>query len=80
MTPENRFDLVTSGEIDLECGSTTNNAERRKIVAFSPTMFVTGTKLLVRRGERNPEFPRPRGQDGGADARNGPRDRDTEAR
>jgi ABC-type amino acid transport substrate-binding protein len=50
VTPENRFDLVTSGAIDLECGSTTNNAERRKQVAFSPTMFVTGTKLMVRRG------------------------------
>src|SRR5262245_26002402 len=50
VTPENRFDLVSSGEVDLECGSTTNTAERRKIVAFSPTMFVTGTKLLVRRG------------------------------
>ena len=50
VTPENRFEMVTSGAIDLECGSSTNNAERRKIVAFSPTMFVTGTKLLVRRG------------------------------
>lgn len=50
VTPENRFELVRSGEIDLECGSTTNSAERRQIVAFSPTMFVTGTKLLVRRG------------------------------
>ncbi len=50
VTPENRFDLVTSGAIDLECGSTTNNQERRKSVAFSPTMFVTGTKLMVRRG------------------------------
>jgi len=50
VTPENRFDRVTSGAIDLECGSTTNTAERRKAVAFSPTMFVTGTKLLVRRG------------------------------
>ena len=49
VTPENRFDLLNSGEIDLECGSTTNNFERRKIVGFSPTMFVTGTKLLVRR-------------------------------
>jgi glutamate/aspartate transport system substrate-binding protein len=49
VTPENRFELVASGAIDLECGSTTNNAERRKLVAFSPTMFVTGTKLLVRR-------------------------------
>ncbi len=50
VTPENRFDLVNSGEIDIECGSTTNNVERRKIAGFSPTMFVTGTKLLVRRG------------------------------
>jgi len=50
VTPENRFDLVTSSAIDLECGSTTNNLERRKTVAFSPTMFVTGTKLMVRRG------------------------------
>jgi glutamate/aspartate transport system substrate-binding protein len=50
VTPENRFDLVNSGEIDLECGSTTNNVERRKTLAFSPTMFVTGTKLMVRRG------------------------------
>ena len=50
VTPENRFELVNSGDVDLECGSTTNNLERRKTMAFSPTMFVTGTKLLVRRG------------------------------
>ena len=49
VTPENRFDLLNSGAIDLECGSTTNNFERRRLAAFSPTMFVTGTKLLVRR-------------------------------
>src|SRR4029434_4270652 len=55
VTPENRFELLNSGAIDLECGSTTNNFERRKTAAFSPTMFVTGTKLLVRRdsGIRN---------------------------
>jgi glutamate/aspartate transport system substrate-binding protein len=50
VTPENRFDLIRNGTIDLECGSTTNNVERRKTVGFSPTMFVTGTKLLVKRG------------------------------
>jgi len=50
VTPENRFEQLKSGAIDLECGSTTNNAERRKVVAFSPTMFITGTKLLVKRG------------------------------
>ncbi|HSF47337.1 MAG TPA: amino acid ABC transporter substrate-binding protein [Burkholderiales bacterium] len=49
VTPENRFALLTSGEIDLECGSTTSNLERQKQAAFSPTIFVTGTKLLVRK-------------------------------
>jgi glutamate/aspartate transport system substrate-binding protein len=49
VTPENRFSLLVSGDIDLECGSTTNNLERRKQVAYSPTIFVTGTKLLVRK-------------------------------
>jgi glutamate/aspartate transport system substrate-binding protein len=50
VTPENRFERLKAGDIDLECGSTTNNLERRAIAAFSPTIFVTGTKLLVRRG------------------------------
>ncbi|MBE2294236.1 MAG: amino acid ABC transporter substrate-binding protein [Phycisphaerales bacterium] len=49
VTPESRFAQVKSGEIDLECGSTTDNQERRQQVAFSPTIFVTGTKLLVKR-------------------------------
>jgi glutamate/aspartate transport system substrate-binding protein len=52
VTPENRFDMVNSGAVDLECGSTTNNFERRKTMGFSPTMFVTGTRLMVRRGSR----------------------------
>ena len=50
VTPSNRFDLVKSGAVDLECGSTTASAERRKAFDFSPTIFVTGTKLLVKRG------------------------------
>ena len=33
--------------IDLECGSTTNNLERRKLVDFSPMIFVSGTKVMV---------------------------------
>jgi len=49
VTPETRMQAVVSGKIDLECGSTTNNAERAKQVAFSPIMFVTGTKLMVKR-------------------------------
>ena len=50
VTAENRIAMVVSGEVDIECGSTTGNAVRRRQVAFSPTIFVTGTKLLVRRG------------------------------
>jgi glutamate/aspartate transport system substrate-binding protein len=38
---------VVQNKIDLECGSTTANAERAKQVAFSPLMFVAGTKLMV---------------------------------
>jgi glutamate/aspartate transport system substrate-binding protein len=45
--PANRLQKVASGEIDLECGSTTGNVQRRKDVAFSPIFFVAGTKLMV---------------------------------
>ena len=50
VTSETRIDAIVSGRADLECGSTTDNLERRKLVSFSPTIFVAGTKLLVRRG------------------------------
>ena len=50
VTPETRIPAVVSGQIDLECGSTTSNFERKKLVAFSPVFFVSGTKLLVKRG------------------------------
>jgi ABC-type amino acid transport substrate-binding protein len=47
VTSETRIPALLENKIDLECGSTTNNAERRKRVAFSPLMFVAGTKLMV---------------------------------
>ena len=50
VTPESRIASIASGQSDLECGSTTSNLERRKLVAFSPTIFVSGTKLMVARG------------------------------
>jgi len=50
VTPESRIPAVTSGKIDLECGSTTNTIERQKQVAFSPLIFVAGTKLMIKRG------------------------------
>jgi len=49
VNPDNRIDMVASGKVDLECGSTTSNRERQKRVAFSPVIFVSGTKLMVRR-------------------------------
>src|SRR4029077_17539220 len=47
VTPANRLQKVALGEVDLECGSTTANMERRKEVAFSPIFFIAGTKLMV---------------------------------
>ncbi|MEP6876572.1 MAG: transporter substrate-binding domain-containing protein, partial [Burkholderiales bacterium] len=50
VTSESRIPAVVGGQVDLECGSTTNNLERQKQVSFSPTMFVSGTKLMVKKG------------------------------
>src|ERR1700735_1994358 len=47
VTSDDRIPAVVHNKIDLECGSTTANAERAKQVAFSPLMFVAGTKLMV---------------------------------
>jgi len=49
VTSDDRIPAVVDKKIDLECGSTTANFERRKQVAFSPLMFVAGTKLMVTR-------------------------------
>jgi glutamate/aspartate transport system substrate-binding protein len=49
VTPETRIPELLSGRVDLACGSATETVERKKQVAFSPTMFVTGTKLMVKR-------------------------------
>ena len=50
VTSASRIGAVMSGQVDLECGSTTNNVARQKQVAFSPTFFVSGTKLMVAKG------------------------------
>jgi glutamate/aspartate transport system substrate-binding protein len=47
LTSQNRIALVQNGTVDIECGSTTNNVERQKQVAFSSTIFVVATRLLV---------------------------------
>ena len=48
VTSANRIPLLTNGTIDIECGSTTNNSERGKQVAFAINYFYTGTRFLVK--------------------------------
>ncbi len=50
VTSANRIPLLQNGTIDIECGSTTNNAERQKQVAFATNYFYTGTRFLVKAG------------------------------
>jgi glutamate/aspartate transport system substrate-binding protein len=47
VTSSNRIPLVVAGKVDLECGSTTNNASRRKEVSFSVPYYVAGVRILV---------------------------------
>ena len=48
VTPANRIPSIAEGKADMECGSTTNNKERREKVAFTVPHFITGARLLVR--------------------------------
>jgi glutamate/aspartate transport system substrate-binding protein len=48
VTSQNRQDLVKNGTVDLECGSTTNNANRQKEVAFAMTTYVEEGRIVVR--------------------------------
>ena len=50
VTSANRIPLLMNGTIDIECGSTTNNSERQKQVAFATNYFYTGTRFLVKAG------------------------------
>jgi len=50
VTSQNRMPLMQNGTIDIECGSTTNNSERAKYVAFATNYFYTGTRFLVKAG------------------------------
>ena len=56
VTSESRLQAVASGQVDMECGSTTSNLERQKLVSFSPTIFVSGTKLLVKKNSSIKSF------------------------
>src|SRR6266511_2095214 len=57
VTSQNRIPLIQNGTIDLERGSTTNNLERQKQVAFSTSLFVVGTRLLTKKNSGIKDFP-----------------------
>ena len=49
VTSSTRIPLLANGTIDLECGSTTNNAERQKQVAFTNTHFLTASRFVAKK-------------------------------
>jgi glutamate/aspartate transport system substrate-binding protein len=48
VTPSGRIPSVLNGSIDLECGTTTNNLEREKVVSFSITYFVAANRFMTK--------------------------------
>ena len=50
VTSQTRLALIANGNIDMECGSTTNNLTRQKQVSYLPVTFITGTKLASKKG------------------------------
>lgn len=62
VTSQTRIPLMLNGTIDLECGTTTNNLDRQKQVAFSTNFFTVGTRLLTRKTSGITDFPDLRGK------------------
>lgn len=56
VTSQTRIPLVQNGTVDLECGSTTNTAERAQQVEFSVGIFEASTRLLVRKDSVHKDF------------------------
>lgn len=56
VTSQNRMSLVQNGTVDLECGSTSNTLARQKQVAFSVSIFIVSTRMLVRRDAALQDF------------------------
>jgi glutamate/aspartate transport system substrate-binding protein len=56
VTSQNRIPLIQNGTIDIESGSTTNNLERQQQASFSDTMFIIGTRLLVKKDSGIKDF------------------------
>jgi glutamate/aspartate transport system substrate-binding protein len=52
VTSSTRIPLLANGTIDMECGSTTNNADRLKQVAFTNTHFLTATRFVSKKASK----------------------------
>jgi glutamate/aspartate transport system substrate-binding protein len=52
VTSSTRIPLLANGTVDLECGSTTNNAERQKQVAFTNTHFLTASRFVSKKASK----------------------------
>ena len=52
VTSATRIPLIANGTVDLECGSTTNNADRQKQVAFTNTHFLTASRFVSKKASK----------------------------
>jgi glutamate/aspartate transport system substrate-binding protein len=52
VTPSTRIPLMANGTIDLECGNTTNNAERQKQISFTNTHFLTASRFVSKKSSK----------------------------
>ena len=52
VTSSTRIPLLANGTVDLECGSTTNNAERQKQIAFTNTHFLTASRYVSKKSSK----------------------------
>ena len=51
VTSSNRIPLMANGTVDMECGSTTNNADRQKQVSFTNAHFLTASKFVSKKAQ-----------------------------
>jgi len=52
VTSATRIPLLANGTVDLECGSTTNNAERQKQISFTNTHFLTASRYVSKKASK----------------------------
>src|SRR3954464_10277178 len=52
VTSATRIPLLANGTIDLECGSTTNNVERQKQIAYTNTHFLTASRYVTKKANK----------------------------